>query len=147
MRSKCTFSISRSVVTTVCLPKWSMTAASSPTPTMVLALCISIFLVRCSINPNSPKDDISVLFSLMLQILTQFICRVVHNFQQLIMDLSVAGQQMRLIGRISRTRKIRYPSPRLFHDQEAGGTVPCRQLMFIEPIEPAGGYPEPIDSR
>src|SRR5690554_1680061 len=57
-------SSNRSVVTSVCFPPLSITAASSPTPFLVVGCVSWISLVRWSISPNSPSVLISVRIGL-----------------------------------------------------------------------------------
>src|SRR6185437_2995224 len=123
-----------------------MTAASSPTPTSVETFFISMLAVRCSIKPNSPIEEISVLFSLILVLLKSGVTAVDH-LDQLVMDLPVGGDDMRLVKGIRATGEIRDPPARLFHDQKTCRAIPGVQLMLIKPVKPARSHPAKIDCR
>src|SRR6476661_8199809 len=70
----------------------------------------------------------------------------IHIPSQFLMNLSIGGEDMRLVGRIFFSFEIGDRATGFQYDQRTCCTIPCLQLMFIEAIEPSGSHPAQIYS-
>src|ERR1700733_5224654 len=71
----------------------------------------------------------------------------IHHLYQLVMDLPIRRDEMRLIRGISSPAEIGPPPTGLFYDQETRRAVPGLKLMLIKAIESPGSDPAKIHGR